>query len=70
MARKLSQLAMDNRWQVEGDVRTLREAQEVMADKKRLAAAKAEAERQIKQLEPVAKKPAPMKKAAPARRMK
>jgi hypothetical protein len=49
-------MSNDKKWQAECDMRTLREAEQIMADSKRVTAAKAEAARQIKDLQKVTSK--------------
>jgi hypothetical protein len=49
-------MSEDKKWRAECDMRTLREAEQIMADSKRVAAAKAEAARQIKDLQKVTSK--------------
>lgn len=69
MAKNMLGGMSDAKYQAQCDVHTLREAEEINRDKKRLAAARKTAAEKIKELEQVAKpKAAPSKKAAPARK--
>ena len=52
---KVTAVKQEQRWQRESDLRTLREAEAVRADKARLAGARAEAQAQMKALGRVAK---------------
>jgi len=54
--------AMERRWQAESDLRTLKEAQEIQANRARRTAASSEAKKQMSALQKIGGKPSPKKK--------
>lgn len=52
---KVTAISEDKKWRVESDLRTIREANEIMADKSRMAAAKKMAAEDVKSLERIKK---------------
>lgn len=63
MARGSPISASDSKWQAECDARTLRDAEEIKADAKRVDAAKKVAEEQIAALKAVARTKTPVRTA-------